>query len=293
MGAVPLDFSQPPADQFPRRLREEDAPRPSAKLRTLGQQSGVTAQNRGTDATTLRRHLRGDVDAIVLKALEKDRARRYATPSELATDIERYLRNEPVLARPARAAYRARKYVRRHQVGAAFAATAAVLLVSLGVAQTLELRRTQRERDRADRVTAFMTGMFKVWDPSEARGNDIRAREILDKASKDIHTGLAQDPELQAQMMNVMGNIYQDLGLNPEAESLLRGSVEIRCRALGVRNAETLRSKYDLANVLYTEDLREAARLCRETLEARRQVLGSEHHDTLSSTLQVCQGLRI
>src|SRR5579863_4364276 len=198
VGALPLDFSKTPPDQFPRRLRDEDAPRPSAKLRTLGQQSGITAQNRGADGPTLARQLRGDMDAITLKALEKDRSRRYATPSELAADIGRYLRNEPILARPASAAYRARKYIRRHRISVTIVAAAVVLLVSFAATQTVELRRTRRERDRADRVTEFMTGMFKVSDPSAARGNSITAREILDKASKEIDTGLNKDPELQA-----------------------------------------------------------------------------------------------
>src|ERR1035438_6001110 len=106
VGVLPLDFSTTPPDQFPRRLRDEDAARPSTRLRTLGAQTGMTAQNRGADAPTLARQLRGDLDAITLKALEKDRSRRYATPSELAADIGRYLRNEPVLARPASAGYR-------------------------------------------------------------------------------------------------------------------------------------------------------------------------------------------
>ncbi len=115
VGVLPLDFSKTPADQFLRRLRDEDAPRPSTKLRTLGQQTGTTAQKRGADGPTLGRQLRGDLDAITLKALEKDRSRRYATPAELAADIGRELRNEPVLARPASTTYRARKYVRRHR----------------------------------------------------------------------------------------------------------------------------------------------------------------------------------
>ena len=109
----------------------------------------------------------------------------------------------------------------------------ALLLIAFAVMQTIQLRRITRERDRADRVTAFMTGMFKVSNPSEARGNDIRAREILDKSAKDIDTGLANDPELQAQMMNVMGTVYQSLGLTSKAEPLLRRALEIRQRILG------------------------------------------------------------
>jgi tetratricopeptide (TPR) repeat protein len=284
VGTPPLDFSNTAPDQFLRRLRDEDAQRPSTRLRTGSEESGITAENRGADGPSLARQLRGDLDAIALKALEKDRSRRYATPADLAADIGRYLRNEPVLARPASAAYRARKYVRRHRVGVTFAAIAALLLVSVAVAQAIQLRRIKRERDRADRVTEFMTGMFKVSNPSEARGNDIRAREILDKAAKEIDTGLAEDPELQAQMMQVMGNVYASLGIYPQAESLLRHAVEIRRRKLGARNAETLKSMSALAEVLEQKsDYPEAEKWSRETLDARRRALGSENRDTLSS----------
>jgi len=274
VGVLPLDFSK----------REEDVPRPSTRLRTLGDRTGITAQNRGADGPTLARQLRGDVDAISLKALEKDRSRRYATPSELAADIGRYFRHEPVLARRAGAGYRARKYIRRHRVGVAVAATAALLLLSAAVAQTLALRRVTRERDRADRIAQFMTGIFQVSDPNARQGNDVRAREILDKASKDIETGLAKDPELQTQMMDVMAQAYKGIILYPRAESLLAHALEIRRRTLGPNNPDTLKSMYDLADTLNGEGrYREAEKLCRDTIDARRRVLGSEHRDTLTS----------
>ncbi len=116
IGSLPLDFTGTPPDQFRSRLREEDVQRPSTRLRTLGDKSSVAAQNRSADPPTLIRQVRGDLDAITLKCLEKDRARRYSTPADLAADIGRYLRNEPVVARPASVAYRARKYIRRHRV---------------------------------------------------------------------------------------------------------------------------------------------------------------------------------
>jgi non-specific serine/threonine protein kinase/serine/threonine-protein kinase len=284
VGALPLDFSKTPADRFLRRLREEDAPRPSAKLRTLGNRTGITARNRGADGPTLARHLRGDVDAISLRALEKDRTRRYATPSELAADIGRYLRHEPVTAHPADAGYRAWKYARRRRLGVAVAATAAVLLFSAAVAQTLAFRRITRERDRADRIAAFMTGMFKVSDPSAARGNSITAREILDKASKEIDTGLSKDPVLQAQMMQTMGDVYTDLGLYSQAQSLLTRAVDIRRRVLGPQNPDTLTSMGGLGQNLQVQDrYPEAEKLDRETLGAQRRVMGPEHPDTLRS----------
>ena len=282
VGALPLDFRNLAFEEVLRRLREEDAPRLSTRLRTLGEQSSITAQNRGVDRPTLARQLHGDLDAIALKALEKDRARRYATPSELAGDIGRYLRNEPVLARPASTGYRVRKYIRRHRIGVTVATAAALLLVSFAVAQALELRRITRERNRADRVTTFMTDMFKVSDPSAARGNSITAREILDKASKEIDPGLSKDPELQAQMMDVMGTVYWNLGLYKRAESLLVTDVAIRRQVLGPNNLETLNSMNKLANTLADEGkFTEAQSLYRETLAVRRRILGPEHPDTL------------
>ena len=288
VGALPLDLSTTPPDQILSRLREEDAPRPSTRLSMLGDRTGITTQNRGADGPSLMRQLRGDLDAIALKALEKDRSRRYATPSDLSSDIGRYFRHQPVLARRAGAGYRARKYIRRHRLGAAVAATAAVLLLSAAVAQTFALRRIRRERDRADRVTQFMTGMFKVSDPSEARGNDIRAREILDTASKNIQAGLAKDPELQAQMMHVMGRVYKGLGLYARADSLLAHAVEIRRRTLGANNPDTLKSMYELAETLNGESrYREAEKLSRDAMDTRRRVLGPEHRDTLNSMSQL------
>jgi serine/threonine protein kinase len=167
--SLPLDLEKLAYDEILRRLREEDAPRPSTKLRTLGEFSGIAATNRGTDSSTLYRQLRGDPDSIALKALEKNRARRYGSASELAGDIAHYLRNEPVTAHPPSSAYRARKYLRRHRVGATVAVALVLVLVAFAIVQAVELQhvarkrdRATRERDRADRISQFMTGMFRL-----------------------------------------------------------------------------------------------------------------------------------
>jgi serine/threonine protein kinase len=288
VGALPLDFTTSAPDLFRSRLRDEDVPRPSTKLRASADKSNRTAQQRNTDLTALLRQLRGDLDAITLKCLEKDRARRYATPAEVAADIGRYLRHEPVIARRASIVYRARKYARRHRVGVTLAAGVALLLLFGAIGQTLELHRIQRERDRADRVTKFMTDMFKVSNPSEARGNDIRAREILDKASQDIETGLSKDPELQARMMHVMGTVYESLGLNSKAESLYSRAAEIRRVILGHSNRDTLDSANRLGFVLREESrFPEAEKLTRETMDLRRHAFGPKDRDTLDSATQL------
>jgi eukaryotic-like serine/threonine-protein kinase len=271
-------------DEFLRRLREEDPPRPSTKIGMEKESSRAIAEARTSEPKHLVSMLHGDLDWITMKALEKDRARRYGTPSELAADIGRYLNNEPVVARPASTGYRLHKYVRRHRMGVVVAAGLVLLLAGFAAMQAVQLRHITHERDRANRITDFMTSMFKVSDPSEARGNSITAREILDKASKDVDTGLSKDPELQAQMMYVMGTVYSSLGLYSQAQSLLARTVEIRKRTLGPKHPDTLTSIYGLAGVFGAQgQYSEAEKLERETLEMRRSVLGRTHRDTLKS----------
>ena len=293
-GSLPIDMRQwrnQPLHEVVRQLREQEPPRPSTKIERQKESSTGTAEVRGTEPKHLVRLLHGDLDWITMKALEKDRARRYGTPSELAADVGRYLTNEPVMARPASRGYRLERYVRRHRIGVGAALGFMLLLIGFVIAQTVELRRiTQerdratRERDRATRITDFMTGMFKVSDPSQARGNKVTAREILDKASKEIDPGLSKDPELQAQMMLTMGNVYEKLGLYPQAHSLLAQAVDIRRRVLGPEHPDTLRTMASLGvNSFDQGRYAEAEKTLRETLDVRRRVLGPDHPDTLQS----------
>jgi non-specific serine/threonine protein kinase/serine/threonine-protein kinase len=290
-GALPFDPTQWRNEvvyETLRRLREQDPPLPSIQFRkrvtSEREIAANTARLRSTEPHELVSLLRGDLDWITMKALEKDRARRYGTPSELAADLERYLQNRPVAARPASAAYRVRKYVRRHRIAVTMATGLCALLVTFAVLQTLQLRRTTRERDRANRIADFMTRMFKVSDPSEARGNSITAREILDKASSDIQTGLAKDPEQQARLMYTMGNVYLSLGLDSRAQSLFERALDIQQRFLGPKNLETLETASSLANALrFLGRYAECEKMERQTIELQRQALGPQHPDTLNS----------
>ena len=250
----------------------------------MGASSAVSAGKRNEEPRTLARRLQGDLDWITLKALEKDRGRRYATASEFAADLQRYLRNEAVVAGPASAAYRLRKYAVRHRFGLGAAALVAILLIAFAATQTIQLRRIQRERDRANRVTDFMTQMFKVVDPNEARGNTITAREVLDKASRDIDAGLAQDPELQAQLLHTMGNVHMSLGLFSIAEKQFNRTIDIRRSVLGANHIDTLKSMERLALTLYRRGkYADAEALARETLDAARRLFGTDHPTTLAA----------
>jgi eukaryotic-like serine/threonine-protein kinase len=285
-GAMTLDAQQwesKPLHEVLRRVHEEEPTSPSTRL-SNDPAAAAVAEKRNTDARQLANVLRGDLDWITLKALDRDRARRYGTPAELAADLGRYLRNEPVIARPPSVAYRTKKYVQRHKFGVAAATAAVLLLFAFGVMQAIQLRQTRRERDRADRVTKFMTGMFKVSNPSEARGNAVTAREILDKSSKDIDTGLRKDPELQAQLMETMAQTYAGLGLYSRAQDLVEHARTIQSSLFGDRNRKTLASNSYLAQLLRAQGhLPEAEKLLQSTIETQRQVLGPNDPDTLAS----------
>jgi non-specific serine/threonine protein kinase/serine/threonine-protein kinase len=287
-GALPFDATEwknRRREEVLRELRESDPVRPSTKIGADRETANKSASARNTDRRQLTTTLRGDLDWITLKAIERDRDRRYPTVQALAMDIQNYLENRPVAAHAASIGYRASKYVRRHAVGVIAAAAVLVLLAGFAAMQAVQLRRVTRERDRADRISEFMTNMFKVSDPSEARGNSITAREILDKSAKEIDTGLTRDPELQARMLNVMGEVYENLGLFSRAHELLAYTVDLCQQNLGPNHPDTIRAQDDLAwNLTESGHYTEAEKLQRELIQRARRVLGAEHPETLRAT---------
>ena len=288
-GQLPYRVTGKPFDEAIRIISESEPEKPSAVARRRdagGHRAGRSAPE-----------LSSDLDAIVAKAMRKDPHQRYASAQEVSADLTRYLDGLPVLAHRGSFRYRAIKFTRRHRFGVAASLAVMALLLGFAATMAVQARRIAVERDRANReaetsrrVSDFMTNMFKVSDPSEARGNSITAREILDKASKDIEGGLAKDPEVQAHMMDVIGNIYDNLGLYPTAESLFKRSLGVRRKVLGTRNADTLETMTDLGWVLEEQgSYEDAEKLVRETLETRRQLLGPKHPDTLKSMIRLAE----
>jgi eukaryotic-like serine/threonine-protein kinase len=292
VGALPLDLTEIRNLAFfevLRRIREEEAPRPSTKFRTSGEHSRVAALNRRAEPIDLGKQLKGDLDSIALKALEKDRSRRYGSPSEFAADIQRYLRDEPVLAAPPSLTYRTRKFVRRHRFGVAVSMGVAFAIVALIASLIIGSVRIARERDRANReaqaaqrVADFLVGTFKVSDPDESRGNKVTAREILDKGARQIETDLAGQPSLQARLMFTMGNVYEGLGLYEAARKLVEKALDLQKRVLGPDNAQTLTSQRLLARILeYQAHFADAEKLYLDTLQRQKRLFGPQHVETI------------
>jgi eukaryotic-like serine/threonine-protein kinase len=286
-GSLPFDTKpgqRPSLDELLRKLREEEPPRPSTKAGAHRDTLAANAAARGTEPHQLLSLLRGDLDSIAMKALEKDRTRRYGAPSELAADIRRYLNHEAVTARPASGGYRLRKYARRHRVAVTVAAGLILLLAAFSILQAIQLRRITQERDRANRITDFMTGLFNTPDPSEARGSTVTAREILDKASKDMGSALVKDPEVQSQLMYVMARTYGNLGLYSRADKLAKAALDARTSLLGRDDARTLASMTLMGWILDKEGREaEAEKMERQALAGERRILGSQDPLTLQT----------
>jgi serine/threonine protein kinase len=287
-GALPFDSASlrlAGFDEIRRKIREDEPSKPSTRLNTLGSDASTeAARRRRTDISSLRKLLRHDLDWITMKAIEKDRMRRYGSPSELAADIERHVRHEPVLASPPSAAYRARKLVRRHRIGVSAVALGVLVPMAFAVTMAVQASRIARERETAEQVSEFLVGLFEVSDPSEARGNSITAREILDKGAEKIENELASQPLVQGRLMGTIGKVYRNLGLYEQACPLLEQAFARRRELRGDDHPETLRSVNDLA-ILYEDQGRydEAEPLFLETLETRKRVLGDDHPLTLVS----------
>jgi non-specific serine/threonine protein kinase/serine/threonine-protein kinase len=286
-GSEPFDntrWKTMPFYEVVRELRETDPPRPSAKIHSQNAASlADLARKRQTEPVLLAKQVSGDLECIVLQAVEKERERRYATPLELAADVHRFLQNLPVSAHPPGVGYRARKYIRRHRAGVTVAISATVLLIGFAIAQAIELRTIRQQRDRADRISQFMTGIFKVPNPSEARGNSVTAREILDSASQRITANL-NDKALQSQLMETMAQTYSGLGLYRRARELTEQALAIRKSSFGDRDRATLESESNLAQLMRAQgDATGAEKLLQTTIDTQSKVLGPNDPDTLVS----------
>ena len=283
-------------DEPPRRLREP--PRPSARVSNPGPQTAEAARNRGTEPAALRRLLKGDLDAITMKALEKERTRRYDTPSELAADLQRYLRQEPVLAQPPSASYRARKYVQRNKALVAGAAAVFVALLGGVIVSTWQAQRARLAERRAASEAAIakatsdflendLLGQADVALQSSADNKpdpDIKVRALLDRAAAKIEGKLDQQPELSASLRNTIGDSYIGLGLYPQARGQLERALEASRKALGAEHPRTLKILASLARVANEQGRdAEAEALYSQIVESRRRVLGPEHSRTLAS----------
>ena len=235
-GAQPFDSTalrEAGFDEMRRHIREVEPPRPSTRVTSLGPGSDVAAERRRTDLPGLVRQLRGDLDWITMRALDKDRTRRYSSPSELAADIGRHLRNEPVQASPPSVVYRARKFMRRHRLGVAATATVLLALLAGIVGTSIGLVRAQREAETARQVMRLLRGMFWTMGPGTPVTHTGSVRDLLQYGSERIDNDLRDKPLVEAELKSILGEVYMALGEYDRADMLLARALALRLQELG------------------------------------------------------------
>jgi eukaryotic-like serine/threonine-protein kinase len=287
-------------DEIRRTIREVDPPKPSTKVTASADSVGRSTAS--GEARRLASQLRGDLDWITMKALEKDRTRRYATVSELAADLQRHRHNQPVLASPPSTMYRVQKFVRRNRLAVTAAATLVTLLVVLAGTMTVQARRIARERDRANQeaqranreaatakqVSDFLVGLFNVSDPSEARGNTLTAREILDNGAKQIDDTLNGQPAVQARLQHTLSKVYTSLGLYPRADELMERALTTNQQLFGPESPESTATLFDLGELRYYERrFADAEKAYREAAVRRRELFGADSRETIEAEMAV------
>jgi tetratricopeptide (TPR) repeat protein len=295
-GAPPLELRKIAFDEFLRKLREEDPPKPSTKIRTQdAATSSELAEKRQTEPRALAKQIGGDLDAIALKALEKDRARRYGSVSDFAADIGRYLNHEAVLAVAPSVAYRARKFARRHRGALVTACAFVAVLVAAAVVSVRQSIRANREAAVAQAVSDFLrndllaqAGASTQSGPKTKPDPDLKVRTALDRAAQRIAGKFDKQPEVEAAIRDTVGQTYMDLGQYPEARTQLERALELRRNTLGAEDQKTLATARNLGNVALRQGKdAEAESILTNTVATQRRVLGAEHAETLASMIRL------
>jgi eukaryotic-like serine/threonine-protein kinase len=265
-------------DEMRRVIREVEPPKPSARLSTIaGEERTLVARSRRIEPEMIRKLIEPDLDWIVMKAIDKDRARRYATAKDLATDIECFLTDRPVSACPPSRLYELRKVYRRNKL--VFTATAAIILVLsagvltstwLAVRATRATRAAQIEADRGAQVAQFMKDMLQGVGPSVALGRDTTLlREVLDQTAQRLDT-LEGQAEVEADLRKTLGDVYFELGRYSDASAMLQQAATLLEGASATESLELSDVLLSQAKVLgERKQLDEAEALLRRALALR------------------------
>ncbi len=317
-GTTPFDrerFAKAAYDEIRRIIKEEEPPKPSTRLSTMGETLMKVSAQRKTEPAKLSALVNGDLDWIVMKALEKDRSRRYETASNLAADVRRFLAEEPIEARPPSTAYKLKKFSQRNRVavltgivvvasllGGTAVATWQAVRASAAEAnarhnEMLALRERDVKEQALRQTRESVSFLYMTWFWGLAPDNykpDVKEKMVrnLDGAAAELDSYFSAEPLTRAQLRKCLGRTLRSLGKPDKAAALGEQSL-IDCRKnLGPNHSETLECMNDLA-VWYNDLGRhvEALKLDEETLGLRKEKLGADHPDTLWSMLETAHDL--
>jgi serine/threonine protein kinase/tetratricopeptide (TPR) repeat protein len=276
-------------DEMRRVIREDEPPRPSTRLHASAEATAHTESDRRAG------QIRGDLDCIVMKCLEKDRARRYETAGALAADIGRHLAGEPVLAAPPSTSYRVRKFIGRHRHGVIAAGIVGATIV-IGLAGTSagliraeqEADRASRERDKAELIAEFMESILDGASPWVAAGRNTELlRAMMDAAAQRIGE-LASSPEAELRLRLSIGNVYTELAAFSDAHRLLDCTVDLAASLHGEESAQTAKALMAHGSLAQGEwRLTDAIEAFEGALRLRRGLHAGDHENLVQSLSSV------
>jgi serine/threonine protein kinase/tetratricopeptide (TPR) repeat protein len=263
-GHRPYRFQSRLREEVVRTVGEVAPARPSEIVtqptqRTHGAEvpADALARSRDSSPEAMRRLLKGDLDAIVMKALAKEQGARYSTAEQLAGDIRRHLEHRPISSLPRTRRYRLSKFVRRNR-GTVVAAAVVFITLGAGIAATMwqagrateAATLARQEAEKAALVASLMTEMFRLSDPNEALGDTITARGLLDRGAERVRSEFGDQPIVQADLLTEVAGVYRNLGLYRRAEPLARQALALRERSFGPATVETSESLVQLGTIL-------------------------------------------
>ena len=272
-------------DEIRRVIREEEPLRPSTRLSKMpGAHLTTIAQRRGSEPPRLIRSISGDLDWIAMKAMDKDRTRRYETANGLALDVQRFLAHEAVSACPPSRLYKFQKTFRRNRLLFIGIGVIATLLVVSLIVVSASLAYERQSQHEAKLVKQFLEDMLKGLDPKLVKGRDTTIlREILDQAAARV-SQLTNEPAVEGELRSVIGTAYERTGQYRQAEEMQRAALEICRKRFGPESLEAAASLNDLGLALIANGrLLEAEEVNREALEIRQRRLGEEDPDVATS----------
>ncbi len=275
-GTTPFDrqrLATASFDEMRRIIKEEEPPTPSTRLSTLGAALATVSAQRRTDPTKLSALVKGDLDWIVMKALEKDRSQRYETASAFAADLRRFLNQEPIEARPPSTWYRLGKLARRHNLALTTAAVVVAAMVFGTAVSTWQAvrairaekqARDQRDRarkaeaqaraeaDKAQAINEFLTeDLLSQAEPAQNSVEDhVTVMEVLDRAAAKVGDRFAAQPEVAEALRWTIARTYHGLGSWEQAEQQWRAALEAARLRLGGESASALVAAGELAHIL-------------------------------------------
>lgn len=257
--------------EIERRLAGPDPPPPSV--------AAAGSRSAGDAPRALARRLRGDLDNVVMKAMAKDPEQRYASVGEMLEDLWRFRSGLPVRARRPSIGYRAGKFVRRHRAGVAAAVILATVLLGYGITVTAQARRIAKEAARTEQVKALLASLFVPANPGVSKGSEPTASELVADGARRIALELRDQPDIQSEMMTLLGEVYLTMGRYEEAAGQLRRALETRRRS-GAPDAAVSRTARLLGEALhYQGRYREAERVLREDLPVRSRAFGERSRE--------------